>query len=527
MTSMHLQPSFEAPRSMSQQGFHSSPAISPKPPHRPASQASLHLAPVTTDNFPPPLDTSGNGHGNGHGLNSGPLTSFPGQFRPFTPASMTLPIPHTGYSSSYPPTTAPPLSYFPSGPSPIYDARGGGPNGHNMMRAFSHAHPMHSTSEQTPSTRYSPSPHSAGGNGMMHQESPPSASIHHNSNNNHSGYPMSAIQQPTINIQDENQGRGSHINPSLFNNSHNSRLSGYPMSRSTSGASAISDNGTNEMMGGNGNGGRLLTPHYEYRDSHDELRRVSDPSSMSMTRDRLYPASYAPSYQAQPGHGLGLGPHPQPTEVYFRGNPYADHYAMSTERSDVKPDVATIHTGQIETEYERERQEQIIMNKRLLEEVGLGGGGGGGGVQNVSPISFWRHSSGADSNQFRGREGSNGAGRRNRKPTLNKKRSSYNGPGRSTYHCILLSTLAYPLVVRQSGRIASVSRTSYADLDGNDDGSNSSDEYSDNGGEYEDDEFRPSKKPRGRTTYAQRSFTSTKVCPCLSCRGMIPADLLV
>lgn len=124
-----------------------------------------------------------------------------------------------------------------------------------------------------------------------------------------------------------------------------------------------------------GGGGRLLTPQYEYRDSHDDLRRVSDPT-IGMTRDRLYPASYAPSYQAQGGHGLGLGAHPQPTEVYFRGNPYSE-YALSSERNDVKPNMAMVHG---ETEYERERQEQIMNNKRLLEEVGLGGGGAGGGA---------------------------------------------------------------------------------------------------------------------------------------------------
>jgi hypothetical protein len=155
-------------------------------------------------------------------------------------------------------------------------------------------------------------------------------------------------------------------------------LTSYPMSRSTSGASGVSDNGTNEMMGG----GRLLTPHYEYRDSHDELRRVSDPA-MGITRDRLYPASYAPNYQAQGGHGLGLGAHPQPTEVYFRGNPYAE-YAMSSERGDVKPSLGLMHGAHGDTEYERERQEQIMTNKRLLEEVGLGGGGGQG-VSTLSP----------------------------------------------------------------------------------------------------------------------------------------------
>jgi hypothetical protein len=64
-------------------------------------------------------------------------------------------------------------------------------------------------------------------------------------------------------------------------------------------------------------------------------------------------------------------------------------------------------------------------------------------------------------------------------------------------------------VVRQSGRIASVGRTSYADLDEGED-EQSSDEYSSNGDAYEEEDFRPSKKARGRVTYAQKS-SSTKV----------------
>lgn len=121
--------------------------------------------------------------------------------------------------------------------------------------------------------------------------------------------------------------------------------------------------------------GRLLTPHYQYEQQlqgrdylspNDEMRKVSDPMT---GRNRLYPASYAPSYEANSGHGLGLGPHPQPSELYFRSNTYGDHYALSSARGDVKPDLNTMGH---DTEYERERQQQIMENRRLFEDVGLG-----------------------------------------------------------------------------------------------------------------------------------------------------------
>lgn len=415
MTSIQLQTNFDPTRPVSQQAFHS-PADSPRPLHRPGSQASLHLAPVSTGhgNFSPALlsDHANGVDAAGTGQN-GPLTSFPGHFRPFTPAIMTLPMPHA-------PPSAPPLSYFPgvNAQSPIYDPRGGAGTGaavgaQGMMRTMSHAHPMHSATEHTASTRYSPSPHSAGG--MLNHESPPSATVNHS----HSTYPMSTISQPTINVQDE--GRG-HINPSLFNNT----ATNYPMSRSTSGATSISDNGTNEM-------GRLLTPHYEYRDQlggggMNDMRKLSDP--LGISRDRLYPASYAPSYQAHGGHGLGLGPHPQPTDLYFRSNnPYADHYAMSSERNDVKPIVGMLHAhgGAGDTDYERERQEQIMNNKRLLDDIGLGGQNGNVSIPRRRMPCMVPHPRADAVQQYRQRDAS-GAGHRARKPTLGRKRSAYNGP---------------------------------------------------------------------------------------------------
>lgn len=370
MASIQLQTNFERP--MSQQSFHHhhnhnhnhhSPAISPKLA-RPASQTSLHLAPVTMSPALAPDTAMQSAASN----NNGPLTSFPGQFRPFTPAHMPLPLPHHHYA---PPTTAPPLlSYFPQPQSASATATEPIFGGQQMMRTISHGHPMHSAAtEHTASTRYSPSPHSAGG--LLHQqqhESPPSASLQHNNNNT---IPMSSLhhQQPAINVQqDKNDGRNGHVNPSLFWNPNSSNANAnanananvnYPMSRSTSGASET------EHLG------RLLTPHYEYR---DDLRKVSDPMGQSQSRDRLYPASYAVGYQSNGGHGLGLGPHPQPSEIYYRGNPYGEHYAMSSERSDIKPNVAMMATA-ADTDYERERQEQIMNNKRLMEEVGLGGQG--------------------------------------------------------------------------------------------------------------------------------------------------------
>jgi hypothetical protein len=360
MTSLQLATTFDQPRPMSQQAFHHSPADSPRQV-RPASQASLHLAPVTTtaNNFPPAI------HGNDN--NNGPVTAFPGHFRPFTP-SMTLPmpIPNTSAFNPYPPPTAPPLLYFPNSSSPLYDAK----NGQDMMRTYSHAHPMHSATDRTASTRYSPSPYSAGGL----QHSPPSATVHHSSTN------MSSIQpQPTIQVSAD-QGR-NHMNYSMYNsydtNVNNPNNANYPMSRSTSGASA-SDAG-NEM-------GRLLTPHYYdqgHLSPHDDMRKLSDPmNNLGMSKNRLYPASYAPAYEANGGHGLGLGAHPQPTETYWRSNHNHNqlqqqqqyggvekHYALSSARGDVKPDLTMMNE---DTEYERERRQQISDNRRLMEDVGLG-----------------------------------------------------------------------------------------------------------------------------------------------------------
>lgn len=98
-------------------------------------------------------------------------------------------------------------------------------------------------------------------------------------------------------------------------------------------------------------------------------------------KNRLYPASYAPAYEVNGGHGLGLGAHPQPTELYWRANNNhgqgqqqyggaGEHYNLSSIRGgDVKPDLTMMNE---DTEYERERRQQILENRRLMEDVGLG-----------------------------------------------------------------------------------------------------------------------------------------------------------
>ncbi|ORY31273.1 hypothetical protein BCR39DRAFT_96852 [Naematelia encephala] len=317
MTSVSLSSQYDQVRPQSHQGIHSSPAESPRI-QRPSSQASLHLPPT---NFSPSVDTGHSPH---------PLTAYPGahsqpQYRFYQP-NLSLPYP----------TTAPPMPFYPTGPTPMYDPRGAQP----MMRTISHAHPMNSATDHTESSRYSSSPHSAGA------DAPATASIAP------PGYPMFQMQG--------NEPRIGHINPALFNNSNNN----YPMSRSTSGASDTGDMNT-----------RLLTPHYTYREElspgAQDLRKVSD-SLGRMSASRFFPQNFTPSADLN-GHALGFAPHTQPDSMYLARGGYTNeaHFALSAERGDIKPD-ATYG----DNEYERERVKQIHANRRLLEEVGLGGGGG-------------------------------------------------------------------------------------------------------------------------------------------------------
>jgi hypothetical protein len=189
-----------------------------------------------------------------------------------------------------------------------------------------------------------------------------------------------------------------HINPSLFNPNNNNNVMqgqqnpGHTMSRSSSGASA-SDAGNDAS--------RLLTPHIEYRDpmgngpngtvNSDDLRKVSDPMTYNVQsgRHRLYPQSLAPNYgMHEHGSGLGLGPHPQQHaggqgDIYLRGGYNGgEHYAMSSERQEHK---APLGMMGLDTEYERQREAQIMDNRKLLEEVGLSG------QSTVSSIVFLQH----------------------------------------------------------------------------------------------------------------------------------------
>lgn len=162
------------------------------------------------------------------------------------------------------------------------------------------------------------------------------------------------MQAQMFNDQDAEE---RHINPALFNQGS------YSMSRSTSGVSDVPNDGH-----------RLLTPHLEYRNDHlnsaeQEIRKVSD--SLGRASSRFYPGTFAPSLDF-PGHGLGLGPHPQPDSLHFARGYVNEHFALSAERGEIKPEIVGLHG---DTEYEKERAAQIMNNKKLLEDVGLGSAG--------------------------------------------------------------------------------------------------------------------------------------------------------
>ena len=322
MTSLELHSSLDnGQRPQTHQGIASSPSASPRIP-RPSSQASVHLGP-------------GGSYSPASSFVDHPAYPHPQPYRPYQPSALALPSPlsQPNYMNNYP-TTTPSIPFYPS-TAPIYDSRGS----HPMIRTISHAHPMGSATDHTVSSRYSSSP-------TVPNDAPPTASI----------YPMHSMHAPSFAFQ---EAESRHINPALFNQN------GYPMSRSTSGASdAAPELGT-----------RLLTPHYEYRNDNlspgeQELRKVSD-SLGRVSNNRFYPQAFSPSYDVQ-NQGLGLGAHPQPDGLYF-GRGYAnDHFAVSAERGDSKPDISTFHG---DTEYERERAAQIMSNKKLLDDVGLGAAG--------------------------------------------------------------------------------------------------------------------------------------------------------
>lgn len=131
------------------------------------------------------------------------------------------------------------------------------------------------------------------------------------------------------------------------------------MSRSTSGASDSEHNTT-----------RLLTPSLDYRSDrrspHEvDLRKVIDSLG---DKKHLSQVPFTPHFDLQ-SHSLGLGPHPQPEDMFFGNRGYSNAaFNLSSERGARE---GTDLTG--ETEYERERAEQIMNNRKLLEDVGLGG----------------------------------------------------------------------------------------------------------------------------------------------------------
>ncbi|ORX40946.1 hypothetical protein BD324DRAFT_612635 [Kockovaella imperatae] len=230
------------------------------------------------------------------------------------------------------------------------------------------------------------------------------------------------------------------------------------MSRSTSGASDAQEYST-----------RLLTPHSEYRPlghgpdpysglSHDiEMRKMSE-SLGRMPSNRLFTPAFTFEHVNQ------LGPHPQPAQPELNAGMargWGAEFALSSERGDTKVGL----NGGTETDYEREREQQIMTNKKLIEEMGLGGGSG----------AFGRSRS------------VTGGGARERSKTpsktpIKKRLSSAEAP------------------VRASPRIASLHRASYADLDGNA-VEEVSDEYQSSGEPELDDEddFRPPKRTKTST----------------------------
>ncbi|KAK4686147.1 hypothetical protein P7C73_g3984, partial [Tremellales sp. Uapishka_1] len=428
MTSVHLSSSFDNGHSRPQsQAGHISPAESPRI-QRPPSQPALHLPPG--GNYSPLL-----------GHDSHPMSAYPSAhaqpYRPYQPTSLSLPPPqmYSGYPSS-----APPMPYY---NTPLFDSR--------MMRSVSHAHPLHSASDQTAS-RYSESPHSAG-----MQDAPPTAS---------QPYPPG----PPYGYTHEDGRHG--INTSLLSGG------GYAMSRSTSGGSDTPA----EMNS------RLLTPHYEgYPRNGDgylipteqELRKVSDSLGGSRgSSGRFFPNSM--------GYDHPVPPHPQPDHMFYnRGYPF-DHFAVSAERGDTKPDIALL---QGDTPYERARNSNIEHNRKLLNDLGLEGQQPVGGL----PTLIEARSAEAEQ-QARSRPSSAMGGGSHRKLTTPKKR-----------------LLSQSNPVRASPRIASMSRNvSYADLDGgpvSEVESEGEDEFSSDLGDIEEDEeeFRPAKRSKGsRNSYSRK-----------------------
>lgn len=312
-----MQTSLEGVRPQSHQGINSSPPASSPHIPRPVSQASLHLAPATNGGYSPSLVQQ---------TSPLPFSAYPmvhaQPMRQFQHGNMALPVPHTAFTGSGFPN-AQPMQYY-AAPEQYFDTRGSQP----MIRTISHAHPMTSATEHTASSRYSASPHS------FTHEAPPTA-----------GYPSFNFSEP-----DER-----HINPAIFNS--------FPMSRSTSGASDMADVNA-----------RLLTPSYDppmhYHEA--ELRKVSDSlGSLGRIPSGKYHGNTLSPHMEVMSPNIGLGPHSQPDMGMYvnAAKGWGSDFALSAERG--KNDMP--FQAQADTDYERERAEQIMNNKKLLEDIGLGG----------------------------------------------------------------------------------------------------------------------------------------------------------
>jgi len=312
-----MQTALEGARPQTHQGIHSSPPASSPHIPRPASQASLHLAPATNGGYSPSfIDQS----------TPVPFSAYQmahaQPIKQFDNSHLALSQQHTWFTGSAFPTA--PIMQYHAAPGQYFDIRGSQP----MVRTISHRHPMYSATEQTASSRYSASPHS------LTHDAPPTAGF------------------PSFNFSEPEQ---RHVDPTIFNS--------YSMSRSTSGASDMAEVNT-----------RLLTPSYEPpAQSHEaELRKVSDSLGHlgRVPSGKYYGNSLSP-HMGPMSPQIGFGPHPQPNMGMYvsaaRG--WGSDFAMSAERG--KNDMP--FQAQVDTDYERERAEQILNNKKLLEEMGLVG----------------------------------------------------------------------------------------------------------------------------------------------------------
>jgi len=119
---------------------------------------------------------------------------------------------------------------------------------------------------------------------------------------------------------------------------------------------------------------RLLTPTYDPPMHHHEaeLRKVSDSlGSLGRIPSGKYHGNTLSPHMEVMSPNIGLGPHSQPDMGMYvnAAKGWGSDFALSAERG--KNDMP--FQAQADTDYERERAEQIMNNKKLLEDIGLGG----------------------------------------------------------------------------------------------------------------------------------------------------------